>query len=78
MSLPLLHLLAVSAPVVEVDAEGGWSDIGGMTVRRKGDDRVGCLDDAADDDLGGDELLDKGGVGNEGTSIPKDWAIRPN
>lgn len=72
ISLPLLHLLADSAPIVEVEAEGGWSDMGGMTVSRNGEDRVGRLDEAADDDLGGGEPLDNGGVGNEGTSIPND------
>jgi hypothetical protein len=40
MSLPLRQRLALSAPVDEVD--GGNSDIGGMTVKRKGEGRVGC------------------------------------
>jgi hypothetical protein len=34
INLPLLHLLAASAPFVEVEAEGGSSDIGGITVNR--------------------------------------------
>lgn len=39
ISLPRRHLRALSAPVEEV--EGGRSDIGGMTVSRKGEGRVG-------------------------------------
>jgi hypothetical protein len=34
INLPLLHLLAASAPFVEVEAAGGKSDIGGITVNR--------------------------------------------
>lgn len=43
-----------------------------MTVNKKGDGRVGCLDDSDEADLGGGDPLDNGGVGNDGTSIPND------
>lgn len=77
ISLPRLHLLALSAPVEEVD--GGKSDMGGMTVSRKGEGRVGCpLEDPAGESERAVGLpTDKPG-GIDGTSIPNDWAIRPN
>jgi hypothetical protein len=78
MSLPLRQRLALSAPVDEVD--GGNSDIGGMTVKRKGEGRVCC--DVDDPRFGvrerGGDPVDNVMVGIEGTSIPNDWAIRPN
>lgn len=76
---PRRQRLRLCSLLAEVD--GGRREMGGTTVSKHGDERVGVLvaeSDGLIERIGDACEPDGGGVGKEGTSIPNDWAIRPN